>query len=60
MSQNLTQPEEIDHVLMLMAGLDRDADAAIFDKDDLTGNSIYQGELHEDARTASHSQVAQH
>lgn len=60
MSQNLTQPEEIDLVLMAMADLDMELDTPNTDRQRLTVTSIHQGELHEHARAARHSQVAQH
>ena len=37
MSQNLTQPEEIDHILMAMAGHDMKADTPIPDGAQLNG-----------------------
>lgn len=38
MSQNLTQPEEIDRILMAMAGCDMKAGASIPDEVPLSGN----------------------
>lgn len=37
MSQNLTQPEEIDHILMAMAGHDMKAGTSIPDRAQLNG-----------------------
>ena len=60
MSQNLTQPEEIDLILMAVGNYDLEAGMSIADGEHLTATSIRQGEPHEAARTPSHCQVAQH
>lgn len=43
MSQNLTQPEEIDRILRVMAGRDMAAEATIPDEVPLSGNILDAG-----------------
>ena len=60
MSQNLTQPEEIELVWRAMEDNGPGVDAPITDRECLTVTSIHEGEPHEHARTARHRQIAQH
>lgn len=60
MSHNLTQPEEIDLILMAMVPHELEAGMSIADGEHLTTISIHQGELHETARAANHCQAARH
>lgn len=59
MSQNLTQPEEIDHVLMEMAGHDTKVDMPVTDKKYLNGTA-QESECGESAVVTSFSYGAVH